>query len=644
MLVDGLTSALPRLTAAQRFHNADVLNQAKQALIAYVALQAAQLNENNPGHFPCPEAPGYVGVAGSEGIAAGFCSATPAIGRLPWRTLGIDRLHDATGEPLWYVLSSSWKRPNSTASLVINSNTDGELRVDGAANDAIALIIAPGRPLAVPACGGNPARNQSRGVPTSSINPLDYLECYDTATSSFATYGTPSNDQVVKITPADVLPSLEAAIAHRFERQIAPLMKSVSMAWGGGGSVFPFPAPMSDPTISPGEKLQGATVISSGTAAVTSGSTTISLSTAITPSVKDRYFRVQGSANAFRISTHSAGSNTLTLSSPFSGTSSGAASYHIFVSGGLLPASYSYTNSCSCGPAPCICSTTPTVCTPGASVPRCDPSFVRWRTPATITRTGGASLHASSQCNTVTGNPTTLHCELNAHMTLLQLLAGTNWVTFNVDATADNVGMTWRRVVTPSVAAPAINGIDTAYRNSPVGYGIDSANLNGDGSATVRVDARINITNGTTTTLGGITCEVFGIPLCYRTNISIPMALIEDHPLVQPANPDTDWFFRNKWHEVSYYAVAPNITPTGPRSCASGSTCIEVVHHQDSGKQRAILIFGGRKLEAQTRPAASVADLLEGSNADGASPFQVRSATLLPNRTFNDRFSVIDAN
>ncbi len=100
-------------TAARREHNARVLQQAKQALIGYVVMKAGQTGENDPGTFPCPEAPGNYGIEAQEGIAAGNCSA-PAVGRLPWRTLGIDKLTDAWGEPLWYMVSPGWHKPSPT--------------------------------------------------------------------------------------------------------------------------------------------------------------------------------------------------------------------------------------------------------------------------------------------------------------------------------------------------------------------------------------------------------------------------------------------------------------------------------------------------------------------------------------------------
>lgn len=251
VLVGTLNSSSEDLVAAKRARNAQVLIQAKMALIGHIARVAAEGGENNPGRLPCPEAAGDYGNAAAEGTASGNCTL-PAIGRLPWKTLGLDQLLDADGEPLWYVVSPGWAYTSGT--LTINSNTPGYLRVDGTANAAVALIVAPGPVMNVQPSTGCTARSQSRG--TSPPNALDYLECYDAGTASFATTGasTSFNDAVLKITTADVLPALEAAIAKRMEREIAPALKSVyaTSDWGiaSGGPTYPFAAPFADPDLS----------------------------------------------------------------------------------------------------------------------------------------------------------------------------------------------------------------------------------------------------------------------------------------------------------------------------------------------------------------------------------------------------------
>src|SRR5688572_30473910 len=101
LVLAGTYAVVDRLNAAtttkpaRRDHNARVLNQAKQALIGYVAMRAGQAGEQDPGSLPCPEAPANYGNPAQEGIAAPNCAA-PAVGRLPWRTLGLDRLADDT--------------------------------------------------------------------------------------------------------------------------------------------------------------------------------------------------------------------------------------------------------------------------------------------------------------------------------------------------------------------------------------------------------------------------------------------------------------------------------------------------------------------------------------------------------------------
>lgn len=265
MLLTRLNAESNQVTAVTRQRNAEVLNKAKQALIGYVAQQTAKSNENDPGALPCPESPGSFGDPANEGIAAGSCSL-PVVGRLPWRTLGVDKLVDTAGEPLWYVVANGWAKPNSTTNTVINSNCasstsgmtcwSGQLTVDGTANAAVALIIAPGPAFNVPAATGCAAISQVR--PTSGTPDWrNYLECenatYPTADSTFLTTGpsTSFNDQVVKITAEEVLPGIEAAIANRIEREIVPLLNTAYTApsWGLSGSdkVYPYPAPFANP-------------------------------------------------------------------------------------------------------------------------------------------------------------------------------------------------------------------------------------------------------------------------------------------------------------------------------------------------------------------------------------------------------------
>ncbi|MGH8742019.1 MAG: hypothetical protein ACREUN_13965, partial [Burkholderiales bacterium] len=245
-----------RLNAASMFvgvdreHNAKVMARAKRALVGYVAQQASLAVENNPGRLPCPEASAFFGDPAQEGIAAGNCTL-PAVGRLPWRTLGLEKLVDADAEPLWYVVSPGWALSNSTVpplQTLINSDSPGQLAVDGAPPDSVALIIAPGAAMAVQAGAGCAAWAQTRPA-AGPLDRLNYLECGNEA-GNFVTAapGGTFNDQVLRVTTADLMPTLEAAIAHRMEREIVPALRGVySSAPWGGYPLFAYPAPFSDP-------------------------------------------------------------------------------------------------------------------------------------------------------------------------------------------------------------------------------------------------------------------------------------------------------------------------------------------------------------------------------------------------------------
>ncbi len=245
------------IAAARMNRNAGVLNRAKQALIGYVAMQAANAGEDNPGALPCPEAAGYFDNPAQDGQAAGTCTL-PKVGRFPWRTIGTDKLVDASGEPLWYVVSPGWASSNT----VINSNTLAQLTVDGVANSAVALIIAPGPAFTVAAnaASGCAARTQVRPLAATTDKWQDYLECGNATAPpnalNFVTKGPSAsfNDQVLVVTADDIMPGIEAAIAKRIERQIAPVLRSMynGGSWSGSSTAprLPFAAQLLDPSAS----------------------------------------------------------------------------------------------------------------------------------------------------------------------------------------------------------------------------------------------------------------------------------------------------------------------------------------------------------------------------------------------------------
>jgi hypothetical protein len=262
-----LMSRLPlatHQTATKREFNARVLNQAKQALIGKMVIDAAG-TDDNPGRLRCPEGFNNIGTD-QEGVAAPDPGdpTCARVGRLPWRTLGVDKLVDADAEPLWYAVSPGWSLQNTGTLLDINSDKRGQMTVDGLGppNDVVALIIAPGRPMTVQAAPGCTARTQARAAPAPTINAADYIECFNAATPAFSTIGPSAsfNDQVLAVTTADLIPPLEAAIQQRMQREIAPVLRTVysSAAWGqaAGNPVYPFAARFDNPDPGSGNSYQ----------------------------------------------------------------------------------------------------------------------------------------------------------------------------------------------------------------------------------------------------------------------------------------------------------------------------------------------------------------------------------------------------
>jgi len=553
--LDALSAGI--FTASHRNHNALVLSQAKQALIGYVAMNAAQSGENNPGRFPCPEAAGNIGGV-NEGIAAAACTL-PAVGRLPWKTLGLDKLVDASSEPLWYVVSPGWAI--TAGNLVINSNTIGTLKVDGQQNAAVALIIAPGVAMNVPSAGCT-ARNQTRANPSPTIDALDYIECFDTTVTppTFTTTGptTSFNDQVVRISVADVMPAIEAAIAHRFQRDIAPLIRST---YSNSDPANPNPRWPANPLLPFALSFANPTAAASYAPGVTHGTQ------------------------------------------------------------GILPLSYSETAPNSGTP-----------CTPSAADPRCQPLFVAW-TGGTLS---GPSIKSPS-CTVVTTvtTPVTTRLDCTFYYTCNPVCTPPT-INYTIQAQAANVGTSLRQI---NMSAT----IGSANVSATLGNATGALDNSGSASLTLTGTATPN-------GLGGLFANLFcGLPLisplgCKQSLISVPIGVLADHPILDPTNATYSWFLRNKWHEVSYYAVAPGIAPGGGGSCTTSISCLRVTYHPSDGKQRGLIFIAGRPLGSQVRPPTAVSDLLEGANAGGTSPFELRSATLQINRSFNDRIIVVDSN
>jgi len=231
----GALGKAPVGTAEREVITGKALQAGKQALLAHVAQYAARSDTAEPGQLPCPESL----TLANPGQASSSCSASAVVvGRLPWKTLGIDELRDGQGEPLWYMMRGFRNAP-------INFGTPGQLTHNGAA--VVALIIAPGGPLNTLADPGTPPAGCSKlnqQIAARNIGPIDannFLEC-GIASGVLASPGDPrwTNDRMIAITAAEWDDAIAGPVADRLQRQVAPAMETYrsTTSLGGWGQRF----------------------------------------------------------------------------------------------------------------------------------------------------------------------------------------------------------------------------------------------------------------------------------------------------------------------------------------------------------------------------------------------------------------------
>lgn len=183
---------------------AAALAQAKDALIG-----RAVLDDNRLGSLPCPDL--VTNIAGinvpGDGTADLFAgNECPSyVGWLPWRTLGLPELRDASGERLWYALSRSLRDDDSAQP--INSSTAGDLAV-GTASQIAAIVFAPGQPL--PGQSGRPSNNVADYLDGSNA---DGDNNYTTGplTNSF-------NDRLIYISRDQLMTSVTKRVAQELKQ------------------------------------------------------------------------------------------------------------------------------------------------------------------------------------------------------------------------------------------------------------------------------------------------------------------------------------------------------------------------------------------------------------------------------------------
>jgi type II secretory pathway pseudopilin PulG len=182
------------------------LAEARRALIGRAAM-----DDNRPGSLPCPDT-NHDGEADLFDNTGANCPSY--IGRLPWKTLGLPELRDASGEVLWYALSPSL-RDHPGAQPINSAVTPAQIRIVGTEPtlDVAAVVIAPGAVLPGQlreAAGVNAAMNYLEGHNASIGDNI-----YETAASASA-----FNDRLLVITRDQLFDVVERRVANEIRNAL----------------------------------------------------------------------------------------------------------------------------------------------------------------------------------------------------------------------------------------------------------------------------------------------------------------------------------------------------------------------------------------------------------------------------------------
>jgi len=248
LLIHSLNQLTLKINRDQKTTKA--LSLAKMALIGD---SVSQMPVNSAGYLRLPDLGFTIGMIPAEGSAApnftGNNKDYSVIGKLPWRTLGLEPLQDGQGECLWYVVSGHFKNTPSTNTL--NWDTPGQINLVDAdgniiANNLAALIVATGpaldgqnRTQADPAyaqCSGNyDARNylDPYVLSNTATEPTNYFSgslnnrvTTNTFNSLIAIGGSAhNNDRFLLITPNEIF----RMVMRRadFSAQVSSLLNDV---------------------------------------------------------------------------------------------------------------------------------------------------------------------------------------------------------------------------------------------------------------------------------------------------------------------------------------------------------------------------------------------------------------------------------
>ncbi len=239
LLVSSLSRSAAQLDRDQK--SADVLSFAKQALIGDAVSQAPVASA---GYLRLPDLGFQIGLTPSEGSAApnfsGNSKNFSVIGKLPWRTLGLEPLRDGQGECLWYLVSGYFK--NTPVTDALNWDTPGQINLaDGSGNviasNLAAVVIATGykldgqtRALSDPAyvqCGGN-------------YDAQNYLDPYTSSNAVSGAINYFSGSTNNRVAPGTANNLLVMGGSTHYNDRFLPITTDEILGWSYVAPIFPF--------------------------------------------------------------------------------------------------------------------------------------------------------------------------------------------------------------------------------------------------------------------------------------------------------------------------------------------------------------------------------------------------------------------
>lgn len=226
---------------------AEALAQAKDALIGEAATEVDLTSHHYPGSLPCPD-------TDDDGSAdAGGADDCPQyIGRLPWKTLGLPDLRDASGERLWYTLTRNVRHYDTARPL--NSDTAGTLNLSGTYSDSnlMAIVFAPGDNVS----GQSRSDNTTACTTTGTSKPenlcaANYLEgTNDDPSPGAAPNVNYQNANTAALLNDKLITISRDQLLERTEKRVGGEIRNILMAYYAAWGAFPFPAPFVDPSAS----------------------------------------------------------------------------------------------------------------------------------------------------------------------------------------------------------------------------------------------------------------------------------------------------------------------------------------------------------------------------------------------------------